>query len=776
MSGTNVVGWAHSLRQRYPRTEWAAAALIALVALAVCGVWGLASRSTTMSVATPTALLARDGVYLLESFPQQTGVFQWVAGRSWFQIPNPGGQLLLRMSLVGGPAGATPIQLQAEQSRMAFTVDPGRRSYQLLLPASRNMGVRLSIDTPTVQVAGRDLGIAVSTIAIAGGQSFPLPTVLAFLVASLAIYGLFCSRSLLALPSILVSQFLALWWYSTTGWQIPQAGLALAVIAATALTAMLVGKWWPADRPQATMSRGVLLALLLRLGLLMIGLSLGLILLFDLRVIPAILPVGLVVAMVGSYLFLRQAGLPAALATGLLLLLQLILLAAQAVVGWQMPIVGALAGIVGLLCLIAVVLERSLPLAPAIPLPNRPWAASDTWLLIAVIGVGLAIRLLWLFAPDPVGDIELAARRMGLLQAGGLAAAYTYEGDYMPLWLYTVYGLSTLVEPLGGQFFDPLPAITLAIVKLPSILADLTTAGLIYWFGRRWNSQQTTTLIALLYTVSPPVWINSAWWGQADTLLMLPMVASLLLLDRAGGRWSWLCWAIAQATKPQAIVILPVLAVLTLRRYGCRGLLQAGVIITAVLALAAAPLLVAGQGQELYVAAFTSVGRFPSVTSGAYNVGYLLTGRASIDDTNLLFGPISYRLFGLMLLSATTLVICLALLRRSDMLARFLAAGTLALAFALLPTQIHERYLFLPLAALVLCICLDRWYTPLYLALMVSATLNIIGDLSGFWPAAAFAIRATPLPYALAVANIVMLLVLLWRISSRLPPPPRLSG
>jgi hypothetical protein len=52
---------------------------------------------------------------------------------------------------------------------------------------------------------------------------------------------------------------------------------------------------------------------------------------------------------------------------------------------------------------------------------------------------------------------------------------------------------------------------------------------------------------------------------------------------------------------------------------------------------------------------------------------------------------------------------------------------------------------------------------------MASATINIFGDLSGFWPAAATAIRTSPLPYVLAIGNCGLLLVLLWRLA--LPNP-----
>jgi len=55
----------------------------------------------------------------------------------------------------------------------------------------------------------------------------------------------------------------------------------------------------------------------------------------------------------------------------------------------------------------------------------------------------------------------------------------------------------------------------------------------------------------------------------------------------------------------------------------------------------------------------------------------------------------------------------------------------LALAFFALPTQIHERYLFLALAFLTLRIASAPWILLPYLLLIATATLNILGTLSG---------------------------------------------
>jgi hypothetical protein len=159
------------------------------------------------------------------------------------------------------------------------------------------------------------------------------------------------------------------------------------------------------------------------------------------------------------------------------------------------------------------------------------------------------------------------------------------------------------------------------------------------------------------------------------------------------------------------------------------------------------------------------------VTNRAYNLWYLVTRGASGSDQGLVAGALSYRLVGILLLGAVVLLAGLALLRRADGPARAEGAAVLALAFFLLPTQIHERYLFFALAFLILRAASDGVLLAPYLVLVATATLNILGALSGFSPGATIAIAASPLPIAIAVVNLLVLAFLLGHllIASRLP-------
>jgi Gpi18-like mannosyltransferase len=253
------------------------------------------------------------------------------------------------------------------------------------------------------------------------------------------------------------------------------------------------------------------------------------------------------------------------------------------------------------------------------------------------------------------------------------------------------------------------------------------------------------------------VWINVAWWGQVDAVLMLALLGAVLLLDRAGGRWSWLCWAVAVAIKTQAVVLAPLLFVSTLRLHGARGLVRAGGLALGLLALVWAPLALAGQLPGLLQSYDGSIGRFPRTTVAAYNLWFLVLNGGSSRDTEFLVGTISYRVAGMALFGLVTAIVCLALLRRSDVTARLQSAIVLALAFFTLPTQIHERYLFLALAFLALRIAGAPWLALPYLVLIVTATLNILGTLKGFAPSVYEYMSSSQLPLWLAAINLAML-------------------
>jgi len=476
---------------------------------------------------------------------------------------------------------------------------------------------------------------------------------------------------------------------------------------------------------------------------------------------PAQVLFALMVATIGFYALLRQAHLPWAGAAAIILAFQALIQIWLAADGWSYARLGAMLPLAGGVALVTVALDRWWrPLQPVTS--SRTDLARRELLVVAMLVLAaLAVRLLYITAPDPVGDLELSARRMGMLYAKGLDGAYAADGDYLPLRLYWLWGISKLTTLLGGSFVAPLPPATLLLIKLPGLLADLATIAVIYCWSRRWQPIPIAALIAGIYAFAPPVWINVAWWGQVDAVLMLALLGAVILLERAEGRWSWLCWSVAVLIKTQAVVLLPLLVVSTRRQKRARGLVRAAGLAFGFLALLHAPLVLAGPLPGLLQSYDGSVGRFPRTTVAAYNLWFLALDGGSARDTEFVLGSISYRTAGIALFGLVVAIVCLALMRRSDAPARAESAAVLALAFFALPTQIHERYLFLALAFLVLRIASAPLVMLPYLLLVVTATLNILGTLSGFAPAVYNYMSASQLSLWLAAINLLVLAVLI---------------
>jgi len=649
--------------------------LLALVCAALLAVWlgYLAPRAAELPMATPSAVLAVRSFHDLEWFPDGRR-YRWTDGQSRLGLPNPGGPVRLRVRLIDGPAGSTPLTLTGAGRPIDLRLLPGLRRYELLLPPTAGERIDLALSSPTVEISRRALGVGVADPRPAGGGAAPLEALPPVALAAAALFALLRAAGFGRAPSAAavmgINAALGLFLH-LGGWQYAMLSRALLPLAAGALAAVALGRW--ANEGPRTKNQE-----------------------------PRTKNRGPRTKNRGPRTNEQEA-------------------VADAVVA-------------------------------------RQWLAFG---LAALVVLALALRLPWLLAGDPSGDLELAARRMFYLATEGLPGAFRRGGDYMPLRLYYLWGAAQIVQAAGASFAEPIAPLTMALIKLPQLAADVATAALIFVYARRQLSLRWAFALATMYTCAPPIWINSAWWGQVDAWLMLPMVGALLLLERGDGRWAWASLALALLVKTQAIIFAPLLYVATLRRHGRRGLVSGAATAGALLLAGAAPLIAANQGFGMAEAYLGAVGRFPRTTYGAYNLWHLALGGSSVNDFEAALGPLSYRQIGLALLAGAVLLICVGLWRRPTTRAAVAAGAAIALAFFVLPTQMHARYLFLPLASLALAACGDRRLIPLFALLAASATINVLGILNGFSPAATDLINSSPLPTVCALVNIGALLVMI---------------
>ncbi len=307
------------------------------------------------------------------------------------------------------------------------------------------------------------------------------------------------------------------------------------------------------------------------------------------------------------------------------------------------------------------------------------------------------------------GDIVHYVYWTRLVTLGGIQAAYsgtwpeTYA-VYPPLPLYAYQAIGNLYRLFQDPTFDAERAQQSLwlreAIKLSAVAWHLLTALAIYFVVRRGFCERAAGMTGAVYVLNPALLYDVAHWGQPDGAHSLFSVLAVGLL-------SWGSMALAALAKPQAWVLVPLLAVATLRERGARGLVR-GVLIGGVVSLVVAlPFLLSGRLGELLSLPSTVGSVMPVVSADAHNLWWLVAAARGIDplftpDATRLAGPLTYRLAALALVVAQFLMTYWLYWTRRVGLAEAAALGILG--WFVFTTQVHENHLFfaLPLLALAL--------------------------------------------------------------------------
>ena len=285
--------------------------------------------------------------------------------------------------------------------------------------------------------------------------------------------------------------------------------------------------------------------------------------------------------------------------------------------------------------------------------------------------------------------------------------------DYPPFNVYIFWVFGSLAKAVSAFGIS-----TVNIVKLAPNLFDLATAGLIYVFVRKQLNFKQSLLATALYAFNPAVIFNTAVWGQFDAIYTFFLVLSLMLALKSKPKLSVAVFAIAILTKPQGIALAPLVAYLIYRKNGLKSLLFS------VLVFAASVLVVIAPFEWANPVTFLS-----RIYFGAYS-GYQYT---SINAFNLwgLFGLwmpdgylyiVGWALFGAF--AAFTLYVLHKRFNASSELLVLFSAFMLFFAFFMLPTRIHERYLFPAISMLALMFPFIKKTRPFYVVLTGTLLVN----------------------------------------------------
>src|SRR5436309_3206574 len=293
--------------------------------------------------------------------------------------------------------------------------------------------------------------------------------------------------------------------------------------------------------------------------------------------------------------------------------------------------------------------------------------------IVAILALGLVFRLIIaLLNPGSGFRVDLISFQFwaGDLAKNGLFGFYTrpFFHDYTPGYLYVLWLVGTV-----HQAFTAVGGVG-DLIKIPPILADVALGWLVWSMAREIGAGRRAALVGAALVVANPVsWFDSVVWGQVDSFGVVFLLLGLRALWRDQPERSAIFTVIAALVKPQLAILIPVVAVVTIRRA-----------LWPVRSDHAAP----------------SVSR-----NHAAIVSRLIDWERRTDH------PIR--------------IVTTALARRPTPQARLVGVTILAIAFFILPTRVHERYLF-PFIGLgaILAAASIRWRIA-YVLLSLTTFLNM---------------------------------------------------
>ncbi len=410
-----------------------------------------------------------------------------------------------------------------------------------------------------------------------------------------------------------------------------------------------------------------------------------------------------------------------------------------------------------------------------------------------LLAAGLALRIIIAYLlPGSGFGVDLNAFQFWAadLAAHGPLGFYTrgFFADYTPGYLYILW-LVGIVGQVAGGIGD--------LIKVPAIVADLAIGWLIWRMILDLGASNRRALIgAALFVFNPISWFDSTVWGQVDSVGVVFLLLGLREIWRDRPERSAVYAVIAAIIKPQLGILVPIVAVVVIRRYyldsrGRRAAVAAAaavpdeigaaaatdeadppidaaparaswteqergpirVLTTALTGLLTATLLCLPFGMtviDLVRQIGSTAAGYPYLTVNAYNPWALITQNSgglaatgqwirdvtgpTAADVGVYFGPIPALVVGTILLLVAIAIVSVVVARWPDRLTVLVGLTVLAVAFFVLPTRVHERYLF-PFFALaaILAAFASRWLIA-YVVLSVTTFLNLYVVLTTLYP------------------------------------------
>ncbi|ACV64972.1 integral membrane protein-like protein [Desulfofarcimen acetoxidans DSM 771] len=291
------------------------------------------------------------------------------------------------------------------------------------------------------------------------------------------------------------------------------------------------------------------------------------------------------------------------------------------------------------------------------------------------------------------------------------------SSDYPPLYMYVLYliGKTASISSMSNYYNF--------LLKLPSILADMTTAFLIYKLAGKRLSAELSVLLAAFYALNPAVLVNSTFWGQVDSFFTMLVFFAVLLLSEKKPVLAAAFFTAAVLMKPQGIIFLPVLFFEFVRQRNVKSFVQAILAAFSTVLIVVLPFSLEMGWLWIFKLFSGTLGEYPYASVNAFNF-FALIGKNFAQDGSELF-VLSYHSWGMIFIVLISLYAWLVYIKGNSISFASPAALLLIAGVFTFSTRMHERYLFPAVALSVLAFIYLKDKRLLLLAAGFSSTVYI---------------------------------------------------
>jgi hypothetical protein len=361
--------------------------------------------------------------------------------------------------------------------------------------------------------------------------------------------------------------------------------------------------------------------------------------------------------------------------------------------------------------------------------------------------IGFILRMLLIGSAGYTGDVSSFESWALTAAQNPLSHFYATAGfaDYPPGYLFVLWlvGKLYLIIPHAQGDYSLLHF----LVKLPACVFDLINAALIYWIARRLSSEFWANVASAAYLFNPATIYISAYWGQVDAVPAAFMLGAIALILYSSGRDSlqsrlavigaWLSISYAILIKPPAVMVALVMIAWVFAN--ADGAVRMRRLLDTALGAASGFILAFLVATVFHPNAATAIpwlferysygsAVYPYNSVNAFNLHSIIRPFWQPDTVPITLGPLVLGpmwLWGAILVAAATALIVARYVQRRDDDAFLEACMLVSLAFFVLATRMHERYVFNAFVLLMPLVALGRRYMWAAAALSLTLLANL---------------------------------------------------